>query len=347
MNCKGVISIVLLLLFVIMLVKVLKYVCCVKCEKEGYSRVFPPLNMPYYIKYFKTVTPLRPLISPLKRFDVLVMPSYYVYNYKYMCPVRDQGNCGACYAFVICSMLSDIATLKLGKFGRNLNVEQLISCYPDKNKCAGEAPEDVMLWLQQEQFKLSISNEYNLGSSRCLISSDGITVKKNSVFSLTTFIKAESVLGMSSSILEENIKRMKSQLISRGPFISSLTIYEDLFSFAGDSVYIKKSDKIAGGHAVLITGFCDKGIDTRKGYEDGYWVCKNSWGVNWAYKSDVPGYFYIRMGTNECGIESRAGCSTPNIDYILPNKEIPNYLYLTNINAYISGLKPRNSMRIF
>ncbi|KAF0306548.1 Dipeptidyl peptidase 1 [Amphibalanus amphitrite] len=48
-------------------------------------------------------------------------------------------------------------------------------------------------------------------------------------------------------------------------------------------------------HAVLITGY---------GVEDGvkYWNVKNSWGNDWGN----GGYFKIRRGTDECGIESIA-----------------------------------------
>eukprot|EP00966_Prymnesium_polylepis_P165633 3828773-Prymnesium_polylepis.2 len=49
-----------------------------------------------------------------------------------------------------------------------------------------------------------------------------------------------------------------------------------------------------GGHAVRIVGWGtdDAGID--------YWHVANSWGAAWG----MHGFFNIRRGTNECGIES-------------------------------------------
>lgn len=55
-------------------------------------------------------------------------------------------------------------------------------------------------------------------------------------------------------------------------------------------------------HAVLVVGF---GTDTKT--REPYWIVKNSWGPEWGEN----GYFRIRRGTDECGIESLAVESTP------------------------------------
>ena len=55
-------------------------------------------------------------------------------------------------------------------------------------------------------------------------------------------------------------------------------------------------------HAVVVVGY---GTDAETG-ED-YWTVKNSWGTTWGEQ----GYFRIRRGTDECGIESLPMESTP------------------------------------
>jgi len=50
-------------------------------------------------------------------------------------------------------------------------------------------------------------------------------------------------------------------------------------------------------HAVLLVGY---GTDDETG-ED-YWIVKNSWGTRWG----EDGFFRIRRGVDECGIESIA-----------------------------------------
>lgn len=58
-------------------------------------------------------------------------------------------------------------------------------------------------------------------------------------------------------------------------------------------VYIKASENYMGGHLVKILGW---------GTEDGvdYWLAANSWNTYWG---NLGGFFKIRRGTNECGIE--------------------------------------------
>ena len=129
---------------------------------------------------------------------------------------------------------------------------------------------------------------------------------------------------------------MKMQLIKNGPFFGSLKIYSDFFNFPGDKVYTQGSGESIGGHAIEIIGWVDKGVDLREGFQSGYWVCKNSWGNGWAPGYDFYGHFAIRMGTNECGIESRSGCAETNVDYLLAGEKIPDYFVYS---SYINFLK--------
>ena len=57
-------------------------------------------------------------------------------------------------------------------------------------------------------------------------------------------------------------------------------------------------------HAVLLVGY---------GEEDGmkYWIVKNSWGTTWGEN----GFFRIRRGTDELGIESMAVYAVPYVGH--------------------------------
>lgn len=57
-----------------------------------------------------------------------------------------------------------------------------------------------------------------------------------------------------------------------------------------------------GDHAVKLLGWGqDDGID--------YWLCANTWGTSWG----MNGFFKIRRGKNECGIENRITGGLPKL----------------------------------
>eukprot|EP00729_Bicosta_minor_P001001 gene1001-5642_t len=66
-----------------------------------------------------------------------------------------------------------------------------------------------------------------------------------------------------------------------GPVTASYDVYSDFVNYVG-GVYVQSSQKQEGGHAVKIVA--------------------NSWNKWWGEQ----GYFRIRRGTDECGIESSA-----------------------------------------
>ena len=327
----------LILLFLLSYICIYFHIYLISIKEKYNTRGFYKTNYKFK-EIYKVVTPLKKLISPIKVFKEETLPEIFIYNPKYFSPVRDQGQCGACWAFAVCSMISDNVTLRLLNFGKNLNVQQLISCYPSENPCDGEAPEDALLWMQKEDLKLSVENTYEEESTVCKKIEKGISIKKDSIKSLCEYIEKENIVNPSleeQKLLEENIKRMKLQLIQDGPFFGSMSVYEDFFDYTGDTVYTKKSNKLSGGHAIIIVGWCDKNVDKRKGFEDGYWVCKNSWGTKWGEDFVFPGYFAIKMGNNVCGIESRSGIADANVSFKLKDEKIPSYFVFNTYKEYL------------
>ena len=318
-----------------------------KLRKDKFERIFPPFDIPDTIIKTLVTTPLKPLSSPLKQFTTgEELPNIYLYDPDSLSPVRNQKNCGACWAFVIASMISDDITVRITNFGKNLSVQELLSCYPSTEGCEGADPEDVLKWLSSSQYKIGISDEYlEFDNDLCKsYSIYGIPLKKDSVKSLCTFIDIESSETLiDNKILLQNIYNMKMKIRNKGPIYATISIYNDFFSFLGNEIYIKNSNSFIGGHAIEIIGWCDKGIDLRKNFKNyGYWICKNSWSKKWANKYDFPGYFAIRMGYNECGIESRTGCAEPNVQFDLPDDQISSTIVIDSFQKLLYKIATKN-----
>lgn len=85
--------------------------------------------------------------------------------------------------------------------------------------------------------------------------------------------------------------QLKAELSLNGPVESAFTVYADFVHYAS-GVYSHQTGAALGGHAIKVIGY-----GTEK--NTSYWLVQNSWTTTWG----DGGYFKIRAGTDECGIE--------------------------------------------
>jgi len=94
---------------------------------------------------------------------------------------------------------------------------------------------------------------------------------------------------------EESIQKT---IMTDGPVEAAFTVMSDFENYAG-GVYSNKGGSQLGGHAIRIVGW---GVDSGTKY----WKVANSWNKFWGEN----GYFRIKRGTDECGIESQVVATT-------------------------------------
>merc|ERR1719160_768518 len=101
---------------------------------------------------------------------------------------------------------------------------------------------------------------------------------------------------------------IQSAIMAGGPMETAFTVYSDFENYGG-GIYHHVSGGMAGGHAVKFVGW---------GVENGqkYWKVANSWNPYWGEK----GYFRIRRGNNEGGIEDGAVASSPSAKWSLKSE---------------------------
>lgn len=289
--------------------------------------------------------PLRPFKAPMLKYIFIdSFPAFFRYKTEFLQSHTDQGVCGSCWVFSVTSVLSDKLSLySKGKIKKRLSVQQLLSCYPNnKQGCMGDSPEDLALWIDKNKIEVKYENDYPYDqNSSVIIQTDcpsqysGVKVKAQSVRSITTFVEENvEAIRKNQEIIKENIKRMKYELITKGPIYSAISVREDFYKYEGDTVYISTSQKASGGHSIEIIGYCEKGIDKRgiNVYDNGYWICKNYWS-NWPSKTK-NGIFALKMGVNNCGIESRCGTLEPQYsNQIVPQETF--YKTPENFHNYV------------
>lgn len=89
--------------------------------------------------------------------------------------------------------------------------------------------------------------------------------------------------------------------MTHGPVEAAFTVYADFPTYKS-GVYQHKTGSALGGHAIKVVGW---------GVEDGvdYWKVANSWNEDWG----AEGFFKIRRGHNECGIEGQMVAGIPKL----------------------------------
>ena len=92
-----------------------------------------------------------------------------------------------------------------------------------------------------------------------------------------------------------------AEVYRNGPVEVAFSVYED-FAHYKSGVYKHVKGDVLGGHAVKLIGW-----GTTNDGED-YWLLANQWNISWG----DDGYFMIRRGTNECGIEEDVVAGLPS-----------------------------------
>jgi cathepsin B len=103
-----------------------------------------------------------------------------------------------------------------------------------------------------------------------------------------------------STVTVSGEKAMQQAIMAGGPMEVAFSVYSDFENYVS-GIYHHVSGSLAGGHAVKVVGW---GVEN----DVKYWKIANSWNPYWG----ESGYFRIRRGNNEGGIEDQAIASSPN-----------------------------------
>ncbi|KAK1395306.1 Cathepsin B [Heracleum sosnowskyi] len=191
--------------------------------------------------------------------------------------ILDQGHCGSCWAFAAVESLSDRFCIQFG-MNISLSVNDLLSCcgFLCGFGCNGGYP--IAAW---RYFKRS----------------GVVTEECDPYFDQTGC----SHPGCEPGYPTPKCKRQCVEVYKNGPVEVSFTVYED-FAYYKSGVYKHITGAEMGGHAVKLIGW-----GTTEDGED-YWLLANQWNRSWG----DDGYFKIRRGTNECGIEKSVVAGLPS-----------------------------------
>jgi cathepsin L len=190
-------------------------------------------------------------------------------------PVKDQGQCGSCWAFSTTGGLEGAWEIASGKL-KSLSEQQLVDC--DKNGSAGCQGGDMATafeWAETHDLATEDSYPYSARDKSCKTSGFDVAIPAGGVTGYKNVAKSSSALKSALNV---------------GPV--SVAIEADQMSF----------QMYSGG---ILSSGCGTQLDhgvLAVGYGDGFFKVKNSWGQSWG----MSGYLKISDSGNTCGIHSDA-----------------------------------------
>jgi len=290
--------------------------------KAGFNKKFDPDRKPADYAHLMGTVP-HPMDFELPEVDFVVSDIPDSFNSRdqwgSMCPslyeIRDQGNCGSCWAFGAVEAFTDRACIQSnGATTVDMSAEDLVSCCHSCGLgCHGGSLGPSWVYLMNIGIctgglyegtgcrpysilpcehhmeggdRPDCADTPNARTPRC--TSECVDGYDNSY--ANDFSKTSTAYRVGSP---RKLAQIQSDLMTNGPIEVSFTVYEDFETYTG-GVYFHQSGKSLGGHAVKLMGW---GIDEDTGMD--YWLIANSWNSDWGENGD----FRIRRGTNECGIE--------------------------------------------
>jgi putative hemolysin len=215
----------------------------------------------------------------------------------WMTTVKDQGNCGSCWAFSAAGVVEAIYNIGYNNPNLDLNLSEqylVTDCCGSCGHCCGGWPYTALQFIRDngitdEDCFPYIDSQCSCSEGNCNCSytdpgcSNAICSDRCPDWSsrLVTIDNTDSIAA--------DIESIKQSLIQRGP-ASVVMGYGDRVGGYWDENHIYRcNDDSWINHGVVIVGYDEI---------EGYWIVKNSWGSSW----EDGGYF--KVGFAECAIES-------------------------------------------
>lgn len=179
-------------------------------------------------------------------------------------PVKNQGNCGSCWAFSVTGNIEGLYAIKSGQL-QSFSEQELVDCDDVDAGCNGGLPDNAVKFIEQEGgLEFESDYPYTAHRDKCSFNS---SMSRVQVAGVVDFKKKD----------EEG---MAKWLTVNGPISIGINANAMQFYRGGISHPWKVLCRDQLDHGVLIVGY---GVAEYPKFNKTlpYWIIKNSWGPHW------------------------------------------------------------------
>ncbi|UMM21369.1 hypothetical protein L5515_003079 [Caenorhabditis briggsae] len=190
--------------------------------------------------------------------------------------VKNQGQCGSCWAFSIVSAVESQFAIKKGTLW-SLSEQELVDCDRDSYGCNGGFMDKALSWILGNGLETEDDYPYDaVRHDQCYLNRGKTRVWVDEGYRLAN-----------------NEDFIADWVDSVGPVSFAMKLPKSFYSYSNGIYHPSErecNDPNNGYHAMTLIGYGNEGGQL-------YWIVKNSWGSGWGDQ----GYMRLARGQNVCG----------------------------------------------
>jgi len=207
-------------------------------------------------------------------------------------PVKNQAQCGSCWAFSAVGAIEGAIFLAQNKL-ESLSEQQLVDCDKVDSGCSGGLMDNAFQYVEKNGLALESDYKYTGADGSC----------QSSKYSAAPYTKISGF----KDVAQKNEAALKTAVASQ-PVSVAIEADTQVFQFYSSGVL----DDAAGCGTQLDHGVLAVGYGTESGKD--FWKIKNSWGASWG----MSGYILLARtdstsSAGMCGLASQP--SYPTVSY--------------------------------
>lgn len=184
--------------------------------------------------------------------------------------VKDQGQCGSCWAFAVTETLESAYYIKNGDL-EVLAPQELVDCDKNSFGCSGGYPELALQYIEDHGLDLEKDYPYT--------AANGVCHETDTKYKLANCFDVPA-----------NNEKLLQKAVVSAPLVVLIEADQRLFQFYQSGIITADSCGQNLDHAVQLVGY------GRENDMD-YWIVRNSWGANWGEN----GYVKLERNSNVAG----------------------------------------------